>query len=171
MVFFTPKFIDFDIGGIKSRAKGKQNANKFDLVDNYKYKYIHKMSGGRKTKIIQCGYEGCDKQFSKSWNFMDHARMHEGIKPYKCFLCDKRFTQKGNLMKHERMHKTTLADELPPPIEEFFDPPMPPIPSIPDEFEPEPVDPLENLVLLEPMPAPAPVPVPEPTSQDPSPPT
>lgn len=24
------------------------------------------------------------KTFSKSWNFIDHALMHEGIKPFKC---------------------------------------------------------------------------------------
>lgn len=47
-----------------------------------------------------CTHDGCGKEFSKTWNLLDHARMHEGIKPYSCDLCDKSFTQKGNLRKH-----------------------------------------------------------------------
>ena len=47
-----------------------------------------------------CKYEGCDKEFTKTWNLLDHVRMHEGIKPFTCNLCSKTFTQKGNLKKH-----------------------------------------------------------------------
>ena len=47
-----------------------------------------------------CRYEGWDKEFTKTWNLLDHVRMHEGIKPFVCELCGKTFTQKGNLKKH-----------------------------------------------------------------------
>ena len=47
-----------------------------------------------------CDYENCGKEFAKTWNLLDHVRMHEGIKPYQCQKCGKEFTQKGNLKKH-----------------------------------------------------------------------
>lgn len=31
-----------------------------------------------------CKYPECDKKFTKAWNALDHMRMHEGIRPYKC---------------------------------------------------------------------------------------
>lgn len=59
---------------------------------------------GRKRIFYYCRYEGCDKEFTKTWNLLDHVRMHEGIRPYKCNLCTKTFTQKGNLKKHSKQH-------------------------------------------------------------------
>ena len=47
-----------------------------------------------------CRYEDCNREFTKTWNLLDHVRMHEGIKPFACQLWGKTFTQKGNLRKH-----------------------------------------------------------------------
>lgn len=58
-----------------------------------------------------CKYNGCDKEFTKTWNLLDHVRMHEGIKPYKCSLCRKSFTQKGNLKKHLKQHTLKTLKE------------------------------------------------------------
>ena len=54
-------------------------------------------------------YEGWDKQFTKTWNLLDHVRMHEGIKPYTCKICGKPFTQKGNLKKHNIVQHSSVS--------------------------------------------------------------
>lgn len=45
-----------------------------------------------------------------TWNMLDHARMHKGVKPYKCPHCSKTFTQKGNMRKHSKLHLTPHVD-------------------------------------------------------------
>ena len=56
-----------------------------------------------------CRYEDCDKEFTKTWNLLDHVRMHEGIKPFACQFWDKTFTQKGNLKKHNIIQHSTKS--------------------------------------------------------------
>ena len=58
-----------------------------------------------------CRYEGWDKEFTKTWNLLDHVRMHEGIKPFACTLWGKTFTQKGNLKKHNIVQHSTESLE------------------------------------------------------------
>ena len=58
-----------------------------------------------------CRYENCDKEFTKTWNLLDHVRMHEGIKPFACTLWGKTFTQKGNLKKHNIVQHSTESLE------------------------------------------------------------
>lgn len=75
-------------------------------LESYKYTtmYKHNKKSGRTVRYFLCQYEKCDKKFNKSWNFIDHMRMHNGEKPYKCSHCQKEFTQKGNFNKHCRIH-------------------------------------------------------------------
>mmetsp|Transcript_25731 Transcript_25731/g.22834 ORF Transcript_25731/g.22834 Transcript_25731/m.22834 type:complete len:85 (+) Transcript_25731:151-405(+) len=40
----------------------------------------------------------------RTWNLLDHIRMHYGIKPYQCNFCSRSFTQKGNMRKHLIQH-------------------------------------------------------------------
>ena len=54
-----------------------------------------------------CKYEECNKEFTKTWNLLDHVRMHEGIKPFVCQIWNKTFTQKGNLKKHIVINHST----------------------------------------------------------------
>uniref|UniRef100_A0A7S3J6J6 C2H2-type domain-containing protein n=1 Tax=Euplotes harpa TaxID=151035 RepID=A0A7S3J6J6_9SPIT len=75
------------------------------LLTGFQYK-IRLMKGGRKARrVFVCKYDGCEREFGKAWNFLDHARMHEGSKPYSCAHCGKDFTQKGNMLKHLRLHE------------------------------------------------------------------
>lgn len=69
------------------------------------------MADGTITVIYVCKFEECNKKFTRTWNFLDHARTHKGIKPYKCQWCVKRFTQKGNLKKHLKQHLEPTLDE------------------------------------------------------------
>ena len=63
----------------------------------YSLRYDNVGMTSRKRRVILCGYENCGKEFVKAWNFLDHFRMHQGVRPYVCEICDKSFTQKGNL--------------------------------------------------------------------------
>ena len=74
----------------------------------YKYKIIYTNEANRRKTHFKCTFEGCHKVFSKTWNFLDHARMHEGMKPFVWDVCSKTFTQKGNMLKHKRQH--TMPD-------------------------------------------------------------
>lgn len=76
----------------------------------------HKLLEGYKYEIVSCKnnhikksykwlFSGCSKIFGKAWNFLDHARMHEGIKPFTWDVCSRSFTQYGNLRKHSRQHQ------------------------------------------------------------------
>ena len=72
------------------------------LLKPFRYEKVkHWDSSQRRHRISYfCRYAGWDKEFIKTWNLLDHVRMHEGVKPFICNLWGKTFTQKGNLIKH-----------------------------------------------------------------------
>jgi len=83
----------------------ERQIKKLELEKDEMYYYLLKPY--KCTKLNDdyvCKYEGWEKQFKKAWNALDHMRMHEGIRPYKCRYCDKSFTQKCNFKKHEKRH-------------------------------------------------------------------
>ncbi|CAI2362153.1 unnamed protein product [Moneuplotes crassus] len=73
-------------------------------IQRYKHsvKYVATKGPARSQRWIHCKHATCSKKFRKSWNFIQHAKIHLGIKPYQCSRCSKRFTQKANLSKHLR---------------------------------------------------------------------
>ena len=77
-----------------------------ELLRGLKFRYSYIPNSKYNKKLIVCKYPGCNKTFNKSWNFKDHALMHEGVKPYTCNVCLKNFTQKGNMEKHMKTHKS-----------------------------------------------------------------
>lgn len=67
-------------------------------------KHVYNSTTKRMNKVITCNYPGCGKEFNKTWNILDHFKVHTGEKPYKCGNCKKSFSQKGNLTKHLKLH-------------------------------------------------------------------
>jgi len=58
----------------------------------------------RMNKVITCLYKNCGRKFTKTWNILDHFKVHTGEKPFQCSNWLKSFSQKGNLSKHQRLH-------------------------------------------------------------------
>ncbi|CAI2370989.1 unnamed protein product [Moneuplotes crassus] len=85
----------------------KSNLGFMQELQNFRYELIQKRTPLNKKKYFQfvCKFEGnCNAKFTRSWNFLDHCRMHYGIRPYQCDQCERSFTQKGNLKSHKLTH-------------------------------------------------------------------
>ncbi|CAI2375641.1 unnamed protein product [Moneuplotes crassus] len=82
-------------------SKGSRS-EEISVLKDYQYSvtYIKPRGSKRSKRVINCRYDNCQKFFYKTWNFIDHARMHLGVKPFVCNLCRSCFTQKGNLKTH-----------------------------------------------------------------------
>jgi len=87
----------------KSRVIPKTEADSV-ILKGYRFRFETYFEGNRRKKIILCGYDGCNREFNKTWSFLYHARMHEGEKPFVCEVCSRSFSQKSNMNKHKRHH-------------------------------------------------------------------
>ena len=89
-------------------SKSKVNVQ---LLKNYQWEVEkRKNENGGITTVYICKYEGCDKEFTRTWSILDHVRMHEGVRPYVCKYCSRTYTQKGNMIKHMRRHTQPNVD-------------------------------------------------------------
>ena len=75
------------------------HSNEIEVLKNWEYSLRYDNVGltTRKRRVIICGFENCGKEFIKAWNFLDHFRMHQGVRPFEWDIWNKSFTQKGNL--------------------------------------------------------------------------
>ena len=96
-----------------SKTKSEESESNFDKNEYYlsqldlsEYKFDVKNVPGFKKPVIvyTCMMKECGKEFLRTWNLLDHVRMHQDIKPYSCEICGKEFTQKGNMRKHLKTH-------------------------------------------------------------------
>lgn len=84
-----------------------------EMLKSYQYQKVIEMDEvTHKQKISYvCKYGEWNKVYTKIWNLLDHVRMHEGIRPFKCKFWPKSFTQKGNLKKHQIQHTISTLRE------------------------------------------------------------
>ena len=82
------------------------------LLKEYSYdcEYRTNSKSGKKFIVYIWNEENCRKEFLRTWNLLDHLRMHQGIKPYIWKFCSKSFTQKCNLRKHVYRHKNPMLE-------------------------------------------------------------
>ncbi|KAJ3035917.1 hypothetical protein HDV00_003318 [Rhizophlyctis rosea] len=71
-------------------------------------------SGKKPKKRYIC--EECDGDFSTSGHLARHRRIHTGVKPYVCLLegCNKQFSRLDNMMQHYRSHMLKRQDSVGP---------------------------------------------------------
>ncbi|XP_078268514.1 Krueppel-like factor 8 isoform X2 [Rhinoraja longicauda] len=55
-------------------------------------------------KPYRCTWEGCTWKFARSDELTRHFRKHTGIKPFKCVNCDRSFSRSDHLALHRRRH-------------------------------------------------------------------
>lgn len=101
------KIVDCDIDDLED--DWGQVPKKWVLLDKYPHETVRKYDRklGKSVKVFKCKYEGCTKEFNKSWNLVYHARVHTSEKPFKCTECRECFAQKGNLKRHMKIHSNS----------------------------------------------------------------
>lgn len=55
------------------------------LLKDYNYNTrVERNEEGKSYTVYCCQHPGCDKEFLRTNNLLDHVRMHAGIKPFSC---------------------------------------------------------------------------------------
>jgi len=88
--------------------------NDTDPLKGHKYelKFEYNPESKRSRRLIICKYDNCNKEFVKTWNIVDHFRIHTKENPFKWRICNKDFTQKGNLKKHLKKHTAEVLENI-----------------------------------------------------------
>ena len=106
--------VDFDISNTvhTSHEKVSKGDHNLELLKDFDYtvKTCKNSKHGNDITVYTCRHMDCNKKFTRTWNLLDHARVHLGVKPFACSQWRKVFTQKGNLMKHLKVHALPDVD-------------------------------------------------------------
>ena len=88
-----------------------EDGQDFDPLKGHKYelKFEYNAESKRSRRVLIWKYENCNKEFIKTWNIVDHFRIHTKESPFSWKFCNKEFTQRGNLRKHLEKHKNEEA--------------------------------------------------------------
>mmetsp|Transcript_20886 Transcript_20886/g.18512 ORF Transcript_20886/g.18512 Transcript_20886/m.18512 type:complete len:122 (+) Transcript_20886:174-539(+) len=90
---------------IINNSASKTNLDNLETLKDYPYSSYYKdHNDGKMAIVYKCEYKDCSKEFLRTWNLLDHVRVHYGIKPYVCKVCHKGFIQNGNMKKHMLQH-------------------------------------------------------------------
>ena len=91
---------------LEVKSKMSKSDKNLELLKNFEYITETRTDEtiGKDVIIYIWKHDGCNKEFTRTWNILDHARVHMGVKPFTCNFCFKGFTQKGNLKKHLKTH-------------------------------------------------------------------
>jgi len=97
----------------RSFQKLSKNDVNLELLKEFEFETteVQDPKDGTISTIYKCRFGRCDKQFNRTWNMLDHARTHKGVRPFKCQWWSKRFTQKGNMRKHLKQHVAPTLNE------------------------------------------------------------
>ncbi|CAI2359735.1 unnamed protein product [Moneuplotes crassus] len=85
----------------------KTNVDNLKALEGYPYSSFVQPNdkNGKMVMVYKCDFHKCNKTFMRTWNLLDHIRMHYGVRPFVCKFCGKGFTQKGNMRKHLIQHE------------------------------------------------------------------
>ena len=105
ILFISNKAINYHRNIIQNRTS-ETNLKNMQILKDFPYNYEYRRNPSNEKLVIVyiCKYENWAKEFLRTWNLLDHVRMHQGIKPFICPYCPKTFTQNGNLRKHVYRH-------------------------------------------------------------------
>ena len=93
-----------------------QHIKAHELIDDKTCPYCHKTFKALKDHIKNvhrerqfiCGFEGCNKNFSKKNGLDRHLKTHsDDFKPYQCPTCSRMFVEKIQLERHFQVHLKT----------------------------------------------------------------
>jgi len=71
---------------LERHTKAEKSEANLEILNEYEYEVIHKRNDktGNIITLYRCKHDNCNKIMERTWNMIDHARMHRGIKPYTC---------------------------------------------------------------------------------------
>ena len=78
----------------------------YDVLKGHRYEIVENPERGsvKNSRLYICKYDNCGKTFTKTWNLVDHFRIHTKEKPFICEGCNKKFSQKCNLKRHIKLN-------------------------------------------------------------------